>query len=134
MASIIEFPTKSAINLQELETSIRDFLYNHTDDSELVENITCKMKAYAGKCLNKDINFIFSTDVLDLPTETSEEQLNGISFAIDEKIQNIITDIHMMTNEIIAERLKFEIRLYYINKSMQAAIKNKNHDENCVSF
>ncbi|WP_378955672.1 hypothetical protein [Pelosinus sp. sgz500959] len=132
MASVIEFPTKSVINLQELESSIRKFLYNHTDDSELIENVTCRMKAYAGKYLNKDINFNFSTDVLDLPTETSGEQLNSISLAIDEKIQNIITDIHMMTNEIIAERLKFEIHLYYINTSMQAAIKNKNHDEKYI--
>ena len=108
-AKIITFPKDSEQIGDKFDRLVRVYLTEMTADSDLVDYVGDRMKTfvekYANICFEPTLN-------LELPPNMSQEQVEALFSSVEEGVQNHITQVQEMVNNIIFERLYLEVQIY----------------------
>ncbi len=107
MADIIPFPSKAVRDRTIWESAIISILEDAGADATASSHITRRMKEFFALC---DRNFSTS---IQLPSSTTVAQQEKLSAALEAMFASLTTKLHDFTNELMLDRLKLEIQLYY---------------------
>ena len=109
MADIIPFPSKAVRDWALLERTMADILKDAGADATASSHITRRMKEFFALC-DRD----FSTSITyELPSSTTVAQQEKLRAALEAVGASFTTKLHDFTNELMLDRLKLEIQLYY---------------------
>lgn len=109
MLDIIPFPSKAVRDWALLERTMADILKDAGADATASSDITRRMKEFFALC-NRD----FSTSITyELPPSTTVAQQEKLRAALEAVGADFATKLHDFTNELMLDRLKLEIQLYY---------------------
>ena len=109
MADIIPFPSKAVRDWTIWERAIIEILEDAGADATASSHITRCMKEFHSLCYRD-----FSTSIhYELPSSTTVAQQEKLSVALEAMFASLTTKLHDFTNELMLDRLKLEIQLYY---------------------
>lgn len=107
VADIIPFPSKAVRDWAIIERTIVETLKDAGADATASSHITRRMKEFFALC---DRNFSTS---IQLPSSTTVAQQEKLRSALEATFANFTTELHNFTNELMLDRVKLEIQLYY---------------------
>ena len=109
MADIIPFPSKAVRDWAILERTMTEILKDAGADATASSHITRRMKEFFALCdrdFSKSIHY-------ELPSSTTVAQQEKLRAALEAMFTSFTTELHGFTNELLLDRLKLEIQLYY---------------------
>ena len=110
MADIIPFPSKAVRDWALLERTMMDILKDGGADATASNHVTRRMKEFFALC---DRNFSTS---IQLPSSMTVAQQEKLSAALEAMAAGFTTKLVDFTNQLMLDRLKLEIQLYYAGR------------------
>lgn len=107
-AKVIPFPDKSEPNLSNIETLIREWLFNVSDDPDFIERVAVRMMSFINNYANKWFEPTFN--LLVPPTLTLAER-KALWTSIETGVDDTAKQVQEMINRIIVERFFLEIEI-----------------------
>ncbi len=112
MADIIPFPSRAVREWAIFERTFTEMLKDAGADATASSHITRRMKEFFALC-DRD----FSTTInYELPSSTTVAQQEKLRSALEAMFASFTTELHNFTNELMLDRLKLEIQLYYAGR------------------
>ena len=110
MTQVFDFPTQLVRKREVLRQTITEILESSGASEEMVEEVT---RRTLDSCLKYDASFSAKLSYT-LPAATTSDQVLAIKKTIDACITSIEERVQDVMNQVLLDRLKLEIELYYL--------------------
>lgn len=110
MARVIEFPNRVNRNWRAIETTIRRTLAESHIPDHAIDEIAERMQPFVALC-DRDIGAPFRCSI---PGSVAPEQWVAVEEACHRFAVELEKNVHRLTSELLFDRLKVEVELYYL--------------------
>lgn len=112
MANIIKFPTQSVRDWALIEGAVREILTEANASRQMVDEICASQRIHWEKYSNIQLTF-----QAEIPGAMGRGTTEMVREVIRQGVENMASQIHNLTNEVLLDLLKKEIELWTLRRN-----------------
>lgn len=112
MTNIIKFPMQSVRDWALIEGAVREILTEANASRQMVDEICASQRIHWEKYNNIQLTF-----QAEIPGEIGRGTTEIVHELIRQGVENMVSQIHNLTNEVLLDLLKKEIELWILRRN-----------------